>query len=64
MKLSKNFSLKEMTASQTAERKGINNNPNDDQITGLQKLCELVELPIATHNSSLLNPLEIVTGVA
>jgi len=32
MKLSKNFSLKEMTASQTAERKGINNNPNDDQI--------------------------------
>ena len=40
MKLSKNFSLKEMTASQTAERKGINNNPNDDQITGLQKLCE------------------------
>ena len=34
MKLSKNFSLKEMTASQTAERKGINNNPNDDQITG------------------------------
>ena len=40
MKLSKNFSLKEMTASQTAERKGINNNPNDDQITALQKLCE------------------------
>ena len=26
MKLSKNFSLKELTASQTAERKGINNN--------------------------------------
>ena len=39
MKLSKNFSLKELTISQTAERKGINNNPNDMQIT-LQKLCE------------------------
>ena len=28
MRLSKNFSLKELTTSQTAERKGINNNPN------------------------------------
>ena len=46
MKLSKNFSLKEMTASQTAERKGINNNPNDDQITSLQKLCENILQPV------------------
>ena len=38
MKLSKNFSLKELTTSQTAERKGINNNPNQDQITGLQSV--------------------------
>ena len=45
MKLSKNFSLKEMTTSQTAERKGINNNPNDDQITGLQKFCLLYTSP-------------------
>ena len=50
MKLSKNFSLKEMTTSQTAERKGINNNPNDDQITGLQKLCENILQPVSyTH---------------
>ena len=41
MKLSKNFSLKEMTASQTAERKGINNNPNDDQITALQNYVRI-----------------------
>ena len=49
MKLSKNFSLKEMTTSQTAERKGINNNPNDDQITGLQKLCENILQPVRDH---------------
>ena len=49
MKLSKNFSLKELTTSQTAERKGINNNPNDDQITGLQKLCENILQPVRDH---------------
>ena len=49
MKLSKNFSLKEMTTSQTAERKGINNNPNDDQITALQKLCENILQPVRDH---------------
>jgi zinc D-Ala-D-Ala carboxypeptidase len=46
MKLSKNFSLKELTASQTAVRKGIDNNPNEDQIDALQKLCENVLQPI------------------
>ena len=46
MKLSKNFSLKELTTSQTAERKGINNNPNEDQITGLQRLCENILQPV------------------
>ena len=40
MKLSNNFSLKEMTASQTAIRKGIDNNPNADQIEKLKLLCE------------------------
>ena len=38
-----------MTASQTAERKGINNNPNDDQITALQKLCENILQPVRDH---------------
>ena len=38
MKLSKNFSLKELTRSQTADRKGIMNNPNEDQIDKLQIL--------------------------
>ena len=52
MKLSKNFSLKELTTSQTAERKGINNNPNDDQITALQKLSENILQPVRDHYAS------------
>ena len=55
MKLSKNFSLKEMTASQTAERKGINNNPNDDQITALQKLCENILQPVRDHYGKVVS---------
>ena len=49
MKLSNNFSLKELTASQTAERKGINNNPNEDQIEKLKLLCENVLQKIRDH---------------
>ena len=44
-----NFSLKELTASQTAERKGINNNPNEDQIEKLKLLCENVLQKIRDH---------------
>ena len=46
MKLTANITLDELTKSQTAERKGINNNPNDDQITALQKLCENILQPV------------------
>ena len=49
MKLSNNFRLKELTASQTAERKGINNNPNEDQIEKLKLLCENVLQKIRDH---------------
>ena len=42
MQLSQNFSLKELTASQTAERKGISNNPDPDQVDCLKALCENV----------------------
>ena len=49
MKLSKNFSLKELTRSQTADRKGIANNPNQDQIDKLQNLCEMVLQPVRDH---------------
>ena len=36
MKLSNNFSLNEMTKSQTAERKGISNNPSEDHMNNLK----------------------------
>ena len=49
MKLSKNFSLAEMIKSQTAERKDINNNPNEDNIENLQRLCEHILQPVRDH---------------
>ena len=48
-----------MTTSQTAERKGINNNPNDDQITGLQKLCENILQPVRDQYAT---PVTISSG--
>jgi zinc D-Ala-D-Ala carboxypeptidase len=39
MQLSKNFSLQELTKSQTATRLGIDNTPNKAQIINLTNLC-------------------------
>ena len=39
MKLTDNFSLKEMTRSATAEKKNIENVPNEEQIECLRQLC-------------------------
>ena len=41
MKLSKNFSLAELTKSQTAERMGLDNNPSEDE-TENQAQIELI----------------------
>src|SRR5210317_1674254 len=49
MKLSKSFSLNELTKSQTAEREGINNNPGEAQIEALQRLCENILQPVRDH---------------
>jgi|SRR6056300_338218 len=49
MKLSNNFSLKEMTTSQTATRHGINNNPNEDHMNNLKALCENVLQKVRDH---------------
>ena len=49
MILSKNFTLKEMTISQTAERNGIPNNPNEDPITNLQNLAQNILQPLRDH---------------
>ena len=49
MKLSKNFSLAELTKSQTAERMGLDNNPSEDQTENLRLLCERVLQPVRDH---------------
>ena len=49
MKLSKNFSLAELTKSQTAERMGLDNNPNEDETENLRLLCERVLQPVRDH---------------
>lgn len=49
MQLSANFSLKEMTRSDTATRMGHPNNPDDKAIANLKLLCEKVLQPIRDH---------------
>ena len=49
MKLTQNFSLSELTRSQTATRRGIDNQPNDEQLANLVALCECVLQPIRDH---------------
>ena len=49
MQLSRNFSLQELTKSDTAIRKGIDNEPNADQIDKLKTLCEKVLQPVRDH---------------
>ena len=44
MNLTKNFSLLELTKSQTAERKGIDNTPSTEHQENLKKLCENVRM--------------------
>ena len=55
MKLSNNFSLKEMTASQTAERKGISNNPSEDHMNNLKELCENVLQKVRDHYNKVVS---------
>ena len=55
MQLSKNFSLKELTASQTAERKNIDNTPSTEHQENLKKLCESILQPIRDHFSRVVS---------
>jgi len=55
MRLSQNFTLAEMIKSQTAERKGINNNPNEDNIENLQRLCNEILQPIRNHYGKVVS---------
>lgn len=49
MKLSANFELSELVKSQTAERKGISNNPSPDHIDNLKSLCINILQPIRSE---------------
>ena len=49
MKLTANFSLNELTKSQTAERKGIDNTPSTEHQENLKLLCESVLQPVRDH---------------
>ena len=49
MQLSQNFSLEELTKSQTATRKGIDNTPSPTHQANLQSLCTHVLQPIRDH---------------
>jgi len=49
MKLSENFSLLELTKSQTAERKGIDNTPSTEHQGNLKRLCESILQRVRDH---------------
>jgi hypothetical protein len=49
MNLTRNFTLSELTKSDTAIRKGINNNPSAEQVEKLKALCENILQPVRDH---------------
>ena len=49
MELTRNFTLSELTKSDTAIRKGITNNPNAEQVEKLKALCENILQPVRDH---------------
>ena len=60
MKLSSNFSLKEMTQSQTALRNNIENEPDEQQIENIKQLVVNVLQPLRDYYQL---PLKITSGV-
>ena len=59
MKLSDNFSLTEFTKSQTAERKGITNKPNEIHVMAMESLCHNV---LERVRSAFAKPININSG--
>ena len=49
MNLSANFTLKELTKSDTATRLGLDNTPDDEALENLKVLCEMVLQPVREH---------------
>ena len=54
MLLSKNFSLLELTKSQTAERRGIDNKPTAEHIENMVALCENILQPVRDQYGSFI----------
>ena len=54
MKLSRNFSLHELTKSETAIRKGIDNTPDDVTISNLTTLCNMVLQKVRDCHGSVI----------
>ena len=54
MKLRNNFSLQELTKSQTATRKGIDNTPSPEHQENLKRLCVNVLQPVRDHFSKVV----------
>ena len=54
MNLTKNFSLLELTKSQTAERKGIDNTPSPEHQENLKSLCMAILQPVRDHFSKVV----------
>ena len=59
MNLSANFTLKELTRSDTADRLDIDNQPNEEQIESLRLLCENILQPVRDHFGK---PVKITSG--
>jgi len=59
MQLSKHFSLKEMTKSMTAQRRGIDNTPGAGEIKSLGDLCYEILEPLRAHFDK---PVTITSG--
>ena len=54
MSLTKNFSLIELTKSQSAERKGIDNTPSAEHQDNLKSLCTFILQPVRDHFSCVV----------
>jgi peptidase M15-like protein len=54
MNVSENFTLEELTQSQTAARLGLDNTPNQDVILRLENLCEIILEPARAQFGPLL----------
>ena len=55
MNLTENFSLVELTKSQTAERKGIDNTPSTEHQENLKSLCTSILQPVRDHFSRVVS---------